>query len=195
MPGHRRFIDDDSQMNFRARRSPAKTPPSGTQLAFRQWPKSGVVSMKWLCFDNGNMVTNSLGAATKVGYTQIKRSSKTAIQRLSIFVDSKSRARRARLRSTNFTIVSNDCWGAEVYKDSNLPFATPLIGTFVAGPCFMRLAADCSRILRTPLSLATDSRYAYVRDLKARKGYFPTGLLDGGNVEIHFVHYATDAEA
>ncbi|GAC1399135.1 MAG: DUF1919 domain-containing protein [Vulcanimicrobiaceae bacterium] len=125
----------------------------------------------------------------------IGRDVKDALQRLAALAESGSRERRARLRTTEFTVVSNDCWGAEVYKDLNLPFQTPLIGTFLAGPCYMRLVSDCSRILRSPLDFTTESRYAYVRELKAQSGSFPTGLLDDGNVEIHFLHYPSEAIA
>jgi uncharacterized protein (DUF1919 family) len=125
----------------------------------------------------------------------LNRDTKGALQRLSSLVRLDSYARRSRLRVPDFTIISNDCWGAEVYKDFNLPFKTPLVGTFVVGPCFMRLIADCLRILRSPMSFATESRYAYVRESKARLGYFPTGLLDENKVEIQFLHYKSDADA
>ncbi|GAC1614705.1 MAG: hypothetical protein NVS4B5_03630 [Vulcanimicrobiaceae bacterium] len=93
-------------------------------------------------------------------HTMIGRDVKDALQRLAALAESGSRGRRARLRTTEFTVVSNDCWGAEVYKDLNLPFQTPLIGTFLAGPCYMRLVSDCSRILRSQLDAAARTRCA-----------------------------------
>jgi len=105
------------------------------------------------------------------------------------------RERRKRLLNRRFTVVSNDCWGAEVYKDLDLPFDTPLIGTFIMAPCFLRIAADAERILRSPLAFVPASRFEEVEELKRGWRPFPTGTLDDGRVEIQFMHYGSEDEA
>jgi uncharacterized protein (DUF1919 family) len=89
-------------------------------------------------------------------------------------------------------MVANDCWGAEVYKDFGLPFESPFIGLFVPGPCFIKLASDFRRVVTSPLRFTNESRYERNPDI-AKKGY-PIGLLDD-DVEIHFLHYDSEAEA
>lgn len=80
-----------------------------------------------------------------------------------------------------------------MYKDFGLPFQSPYIGTFLVAPCFMKLVHDVKRITTSPLTFVERSRYDYINQLKENRP-FPTGLLDG-NVEIQFLHYASEDEA
>ena len=120
---------------------------------------------------------------------------KSEVQRLQYAASPESRKRRRRLRPevVPFTIVSNDCWGAEVYKDLGLPFTTPFIGLFIAGPCFTRLVSDFKRIVESPLRFIETSRYPDVVPIQQRKPH-PTGVLDDG-VEIHFLHFDSEHDA
>lgn len=122
------------------------------------------------------------------------QSAKHAVQRW-IDLPPGYRERRRRLTNRRFTVVANDCWGAEVYKDLDLPFDTPFIGTFVMAPCFLTICGDAERILRSPLQFVPASRYEEVEQLKRGWRPFPTGTLDDGRVEIQFMHYGSQAEA
>lgn len=119
---------------------------------------------------------------------------KDSIQRFMADVRPAVWARRRRLRNRDFAIVSNDCWGAEVYKDLGLPYATPLIGTFVVAPCFVQLARNPKRLLQSDLRFTPRSKYAYYDAKRAAERPYPIGVL-GDAVEIHFLHYASDEEA
>jgi uncharacterized protein (DUF1919 family) len=119
---------------------------------------------------------------------------KDNVQRIQYAVSTESQSRRQRLLPENraFTVVANDCWGAEVYKDFGLPFETPFIGLFVPGPCYLKLVTDFQPIVTSPLRFTKDSRFE--RDpANVQKGY-PIGLLDD-DIEIHFLHYNSEAEA
>ena len=80
---------------------------------------------------------------------------KDNLQRFQYAANAESQVRRSRLLRENrsFTIVANDCWGAEVYKDFGLPFETPFIGLFVAGPCYITLVENFRRIVTSPATL------------------------------------------
>jgi len=120
---------------------------------------------------------------------------KENIQRFQYASNGDSQSRRARLLPENrhFTIVANDCWGAEVYKDFGLPFESPFIGLFVAGPCYIKLVEDFRRIVTSPLRFTAHSRYPVAMEMQAKKKS-PIGLL-ADDVEIYFLHYETEAEA
>jgi len=102
---------------------------------------------------------------------------------------------RRRLRNHDFTIISNDCWGAEVYQHLGLPYNTPFVGGFLFAPCFLRLLTDLRRYLTGPTEFTRASRYQQVNERKALRQApdYPIAVL-GGDVEIHYIHY-TDAEA
>jgi uncharacterized protein (DUF1919 family) len=103
---------------------------------------------------------------------------------------------RRRIRPEPFTIVSNDCWGPEVYQHLARPYATPFVGMFIQGPCFLRLLKDLDFYVRAPLEFVGRSRYDAVqvpRDT-GEVAETPIGVL-AGDVEIHFVHLPTEAEA
>ncbi|WP_303312081.1 DUF1919 domain-containing protein [Hymenobacter sp. BT730] len=99
------------------------------------------------------------------------------------------------LRNRDFTVISNDCWGAEVYKHFELPFNTPFIGLMLMAPCYIELLRNPKYYLSLPLVFLEKSRYEIINDLqKTHKHPFPIASL-GDKVEIQFLHYHTPEEA
>lgn len=99
------------------------------------------------------------------------------------------RRRRKKLNSTHFAIIANNCWAGEVYKYYNLPFTTPFIGLFLYPDCYLRLLENWSKIDLGAIQIQHKSKY---HDTERS---YPVGLLDGGNIEVHFLHYHSDEEA
>jgi uncharacterized protein (DUF1919 family) len=119
---------------------------------------------------------------------------KDNVQRIQYAVSADSQSRRQKLLPQNrpFTVVANDCWGAEVYKDFGLPFDTPFIGLFVPGSCFMKLVSDFKQIVTSPIRFTKESRFERDPDF-IDKGY-PIGIL-ADDIELHFLHYDSEADA
>ena len=86
-----------------------------------------------------------------------------------------------------FSIIANNCWGAEVYKHFNLPFNTPVIGLFFYPKCFLKFIVNLEGNLGTELTFIQQSKY-----LNGKAAY-PVGVVNG--IEIHFLHYETEQEA
>ncbi len=42
-----------------------------------------------------------------------------------------AKLRRKALRFTDFTIISNNCWGGMIYESYNLPKQSPTVGLFL----------------------------------------------------------------
>jgi uncharacterized protein (DUF1919 family) len=102
---------------------------------------------------------------------------------------------RRALRQRSFTIISNDCWGADVYRALGLPYQTPFVGMAIYGPCFIALLRDLRALLDQPLCFTSETRYeecALRRE--AKRWYFPIATL-GGEVELHFGHARSPEEA
>jgi uncharacterized protein (DUF1919 family) len=102
---------------------------------------------------------------------------------------------RRRLKNTSFSLISNDCWGAEVYKHFNLPFNTPFIGLMLQAPCFVKLARNPQHYLAQPLQFQTESRYTTINELRSRMDHYVPLATLGDDVEITFLHYHSNEEA
>ena len=95
---------------------------------------------------------------------------------------------KALLKNPDFTIVANNCWGAEVYKTFDLPFNTPIIGLYFYPDCFIKLLSDFQENIHSELKFTPQSKYH-----KEKRDY-PVGLLRN-DIEIHFLHYKNEEEA
>src|SRR5262249_30413503 len=85
-----------------------------------------------------------------------------------------------------WAIVSNNCWGAELYREQNLPYNTPTVGLFFYAEDYLRLLANLRELVREPIRFISEGRFG-------DSGY-PIGVVDD-EIEIHFLHYATEEEA
>lgn len=105
------------------------------------------------------------------------------------------------LKNRDFTVISNDCWGAEVYKHFDLPFNTPFIGLMLMAPCYLEFLARPRHYAAQPLVFQPASRYDEINRIRANwKHTFPIATLgtdeeDGKSIEIQFLHYESEAEA
>lgn len=93
-----------------------------------------------------------------------------------------------------FCIISNDCWGAEIYKLLDRPFNTPFIGLMLMGPCYIKLLENLHHNLSRTLVFKLESKYTEMQLIKSGEA-FPMALLEGTDIEIHFLHYKTKSEA
>ena len=102
---------------------------------------------------------------------------------------------RKRLKGVDFSIISNNCWGAHVYQTTGRAYATPFVGLFISPASYLRLLAGFPQCLSQPLKFKTASDEAYVNRARAAHSVqWPIGSL-GDGVEIQFVHYKSEAEA
>lgn len=95
---------------------------------------------------------------------------------------------RKKLKNSNFTIVSDNCWGGKVYQELGIPYASPFVGLFIFSPDYLKLLRnftyymDCELIFKKS-SVHIDNFY----------NEYPIANL--GDIEIHFLHYKSENEA
>lgn len=105
-------------------------------------------------------------------------------------------ARRLALRTRDFTVISNNCFGGFVYQRYGLPYKTPTAGLFFMPDDYLRLLSDPKRYFSAPLCFIDPSiapHAAYLRAQDAKYGTYPVARL--GDVTVYFMHYATEKEA
>lgn len=95
---------------------------------------------------------------------------------------------RWRLRGDSFVLVSNNCWGYELYHSVGREYNTPFVGLFLHPDCYIKLVENFDFYLSSQLEFIEHSKY------ESCSGAYPIGLL-AGDVEIHFLHYPTKALA
>ena len=104
---------------------------------------------------------------------------------------------KRRIRKVNdpqFTILSNNCWGAHVYRFFGVPYDSPTIGLYFFTDEYIKFLSDIKRYLGMKLDFIPSSESKYYDILKQRKETNKIiGLL--GDVEIVFLHYKTEDEA
>lgn len=93
---------------------------------------------------------------------------------------------RKQLENTDFTIISDNCWGARVYQELGLPYRTPFVDLFIYSEDYLKLVKDLKTYLKMELTFIDSSRYC-------GQVAYPLGLL--GDIEIHFLHYHSKQEA
>ena len=125
-----------------------------------------------------------------MGIGNIFRRGLSLLNRIRFYVSDLIQSNRN--KNKTFSIISNDCWGGEVYKNVKLPFQTPFIGLMIMGPCYIKLLQELKTYLNNELIFIEKSKYPLINELKSTRD-FPLGLLK--DVEIAFLHFASDEEA
>jgi uncharacterized protein (DUF1919 family) len=102
---------------------------------------------------------------------------------------------RSLLGNAGFTVVSNNCWGAHLYRNLGLAYATPFVGLFIPPKSYLALLSRFDEMMTLEPAFVQASREARFNEWRARQALaYPIGVL-GDSVEIHFMHYKDAAEA
>ncbi len=88
---------------------------------------------------------------------------------------------RRKIKNKFFTIISNNCWGSELYQELRIPYQTPFVGLFIKPESYLKLLKNLKKYLNSEIKFTKTLPY-------------PVGVL-GEDVEIHFLHYKTTQEA
>lgn len=109
--------------------------------------------------------------------------------------------RKRQLDHTDFTIISNNCWGGMVYESYNLPKNSPTVGLFFMAEDYVKFVARLREYVEAELSFVRpeESRWKDAPQIAGDKrfGQYPIGVLSLGDeqVEIFFLHYHSEQEA
>ena len=93
-----------------------------------------------------------------------------------------------RLNERPFVIISNNCWGYELYNALGRKYNTPFVGLFLFPECYIQFLENFETCINSEMKFSTGSKYM------STNPNYPIGLLCG-HIEIHFLHYTSEDEA
>lgn len=93
-----------------------------------------------------------------------------------------------RLKDKAYVLVTNNCWGYELYNSTGREYNTPFVGLFLFPECYLRFLENFEYCMKAEMRFTSKSRY--YPESKA----YPIGIIDG-EIEIHFLHYQSEIEA
>lgn len=99
---------------------------------------------------------------------------------------------RKNLKDTNFSIISNNCWGSFTYQKYGIEYKSPTVGLYILGHDFVKLCADWKTYFKCELEFIPWEKASYHYALINEEPY-PVAKLD--DIEIYFMHYKSEKEA
>lgn len=100
--------------------------------------------------------------------------------------------RRSKLKTKDFTIISNNCWGGFVYQYYGLKYNSPTIGLFFVGSDYVKFCNNIKHYIKQELEFIPFETSKNYEIIKGGEPY-PVGRLD--DIEIYFMHYKSQEEA
>ena len=106
-----------------------------------------------------------------------------------------AKIRRRKLNNTDFSIISNNCWGGHVYRRYGLNYLSPTVGLYFFTEDYLLFLEDLQNNLKKDIRFIKYNQSKY-KEILIEKGqtHIPIGVL-GDNIEIMFLHYKTEKEA
>lgn len=99
--------------------------------------------------------------------------------------------RRFQLYRTDFTIISNNCWGGFIYQYYGLPYKSPTIGLGIEDEHYMKFINNLKYYMSQSLEFIDPKTSTFYETRKIRNGgkdfIYPVAKL--GDIEIYFSHY------
>jgi uncharacterized protein (DUF1919 family) len=95
---------------------------------------------------------------------------------------------RSRLNNKDFVLISNNCWGYELYNALGREYNTPFVGLFLFPECYIQFLENFETFINDEIKFTKTSKY------KSGTSNYPIGMLCG-KIEIHFLHYSSENEA
>ena len=100
-----------------------------------------------------------------------------------------SASRRKRLNNTDFTIISNNCWGGVCYEYFGLPKLSPTVGMYFFAEDYIKFLENFAYYMTKDIDIINGIDSKHADELKKLNQLsYPIGRL-GSDIEIIFLHY------
>ena len=97
------------------------------------------------------------------------------------------------IRRRDFSLIASNCTGTLPYRFLRMRHLSPTVNLFFFAPDYLKFASRLQHYLQQPLKFIDESSYEDGQVTHKAHGRYPIGLLD--DIEIHFMHYTSKADA
>lgn len=106
-----------------------------------------------------------------------------------IYIPLTAKSRRKKLKSEDFTVISNNCWGGTVYESYGIQKRSPTVGMFIMPEDYLKLVSALDVYIKYPLKFipSEQSKWKSVLCHKSNWNTYLIGQL--GDIELHMLHY------
>lgn len=104
--------------------------------------------------------------------------------------------RRKCINKTEFTIISNNCWGGVIYESYGLPKQTPTVGMYFVADEYIKFVSDLKHYIEECQMTFIEPDKARHREFYSQDskfGSFPIAMV--GDVEIALLHAHSQSDA
>lgn len=114
-----------------------------------------------------------------------------------LYMKRTARIRRKKIKSEDFTIISNNCWGGFIYQSYNIKYNSPTIGLFFMADDYIRFVSDIKKWIYKPITFINFKESKYYNHFKNwdKFGKYPIAVFHESDIEIHFLHYNSKEKA
>lgn len=101
---------------------------------------------------------------------------------------------KKRIKSRDFTVISNNCWAGKLYQYLDMPYLSPTVGLYFFADDYLKFVNNLKYYISLELKFISASESKYCDELRKRNQLDRIiGTLD--DVEIVFLHYHSEKEA
>lgn len=101
---------------------------------------------------------------------------------------------KKRIKSRDFTVISNNCWAGKLYQYLDMPYLSPTVGLYFFADDYLKFVKNLKYYMSVDLKFISASESKYSDELRNRNQLDRIiGVLD--DVEIFFLHYHSEKEA
>lgn len=111
------------------------------------------------------------------------------------YIKKTAQKRKKLINNDEFTVISNNCWGANVYQSYGISYKSPTVGMFIMPDDYIKFIGNLRYYLGLKLDFIKPKESKHYNELlhQSNFGTYPVGKLD--DIELMFFHYTSEEDA
>lgn len=106
-----------------------------------------------------------------------------------IYLPATRNYRRKRINSTDFTIISNNCWGGTVYESYGIKKMSPIVGMFIMPSDYLRLVSNLKYYFEQDIVFIEPEQSKWRKQLESKSNWGTYLIARLGDIELHMLHH------